>query len=111
MIDQKVIEAINLMRAAFPEPVMLIHKNRDILAANEAYIKIGGPVGVKCSSLGDKEMHKGCLANQALESKRPAFVKYEVNGKKAVAFWLPVVNYPDIYIHVSFGATIDYDRG
>jgi hypothetical protein len=51
MADQKVIEAFHLMCDSFPEPVMLIEKNRTILAINRAAEKDGRPLGIKCSSM------------------------------------------------------------
>lgn len=106
-VDSKVINAFRLMWGNFPEPVMLVHKTREILAVNETCRKLGGVVGIKCSSLPGQ--HKGCLANQALASQQAAYCKSEVNGKTIIGFWIPVIEHPDIYIHFGVGTTIDYD--
>lgn len=110
MIDSKVIDAFHLMWGNFPEPVMLVHKTREILAVNEACSKLGGVVGIKCSSIGEPERHKRCLANQALASQRAAYSKNESDGKTVIGFWIPVVDYPDIYVHFGIGTIIDYDK-
>lgn len=110
MIDSKVIEAFRLMWGNFPEPVMLVHQNREILAVNEACSKLGGVVGIKCSSIGGAERHKGCLANQALASQRATYSKSESDGKTVIGFWIPVADHPDIYVHFGIGMTIDYDK-
>lgn len=110
MVDAKVIEAFQLMWGKFPEPVMLVHKTRDILAVNDACSKLGGVVGIKCSSIGAPERHKGCLANQALASQQAAYSKSEADGKTIIGFWIPVSEYPDIYVHFGVGTTIDYDK-
>jgi hypothetical protein len=109
-IDSKVIDAFHLMWGNFPEPVMLVHKSRDILAVNEACSKLGGVVGIKCASIGAPEQHKGCLANQALASRRATYSKNESNGKTIIGFWVPVADSSDIYVHFGIGTTIDYDN-
>ena len=109
-IDSKVIDAFHLMWENFPEPAMLVHKNRDILAVNECFSKLGVVVGRKCTSIGAPEEHNGCLANQALASGRAAYSKSESNGKTVIGFWIPVADHPDIYVHFYIGTTIDYDK-
>ncbi|SHI79108.1 hypothetical protein [Propionispora hippei] len=110
MTDAKVIEAFQMMWGNFPDPVMLVHKSREILAVNASYNKLGVVPGIKCSSMGTPERHKRCLANKALASQQAAFFKGEVNGKSVIGFWIPVVGYPDIYVHFGVGMMIDYDQ-
>lgn len=83
MVDEKIVEAFHLMWGNFPEPVMLVHKTREILAVNEACSKAGGQVGIKCSSIGSPERHQRCRANQALASQQAAYSKTEANGKNS----------------------------
>jgi hypothetical protein len=110
MVDEKIVEAFHLMWGNFPEPVMLVHKTREILAVNEACSKAGGQVGIKCSSIGSPENHKRCRANQALASQQAAYSKTESNGKTVIGFWIPVAGQPDIYVHFGVGTMIDYDN-
>ncbi|WP_371373248.1 hypothetical protein [Sporomusa aerivorans] len=110
MIDDKIIEAFHLMWGNFPEPVMLVHKTREILAVNEACRLVGGTAGIKCSSIGSPERHKRCLANQALASQQASYSKGESNGKTVIGYWIPVTGQPDIYVHLGVGTTIDYDQ-
>lgn len=110
MVDATVIDAFQLMWGNFPEPVMLVHQNRAILAVNEACSKFGGEVGIKCSSIGAPENHKGCLANQALASRQATYSKNQANGKPVIAFWIPIADHPDILVHFGIGTTIDYDN-
>jgi hypothetical protein len=109
-IDSKLIDAFHLMWGKFPEPVMLIHKTRDILAVNEVCSKFGGTSGIKCTSIGTPEQHKKCLANQALTSGQAAYSKSESNGKTVIGFWIPVADHPDIYVHFGIGMAIDYNN-
>ncbi|MFW5734966.1 MAG: hypothetical protein ACOCWR_07905 [Oceanidesulfovibrio sp.] len=46
-----VLEAFFMMWDLYPEPVMLIHANRDVLAVNEAARNLGLSAGIKCHSL------------------------------------------------------------
>lgn len=101
MTYANIIEAFEFMWGNFPEPVMLVHKTREILAVNKACRNTGRVVGKKCSSIGSSEKHKRCLADTALESNRAAFSKSEVRGKTIISYWVPVSGYTDIYIHFS----------
>ena len=109
-MDAKVIEAFHMMWGNFPEAVMLIHKNRDILAVNDACRTSGGVVGVKCSELGGPEQHKGCLANQAIANKQTIYSKSEVGGKTIIGYWMPLTDYPEVYVHFGVGMMVDYDK-
>ncbi|MDF2634250.1 MAG: hypothetical protein K0R78_1124 [Pelosinus sp.] len=109
-MDAKVIEAFHMMWDNFPEAVMLIHKNREILAVNVACSKVGGVVGVKCSELGGPERHKGCLANQAIATKQTTYSKSEVGGKTIIGYWMPLTDYPDVYVHFGVGVMVDYNK-
>jgi len=65
----------------FPFPVILVHKDRTILAVNKAAEEEeGSPTDVRCVEMGKREHHKGCLANQALT---------EQTAKRVVAYILP----------------------
>jgi hypothetical protein len=110
MVDDKLIEAFHLMWGNFPEPVMLVHQTREILAVNEAFSKLGVVAGIKCSSIGAPENHKGCLANKALASRQATYSKSDLNGKTVIGFWIPVADYPDIYVHLGIGTIIDIEK-
>lgn len=110
MVDSKISEAFQLMWGKFPEPVMLVHKSREILAVNEACQNAGGTAGIKCSSIGTPDRHKGCLANQALASGQASYCKSDANGKTIIGYWIPVADHPEIYVHFGVGTTIDYDQ-
>lgn len=73
MDEQKIIEAFHLMWDHFPEPVMLIKRNRQIYAVNQKAASLGMSDQIKCSSMGDPQGHKGCLCNRpSTKSARPA---------------------------------------
>jgi len=107
-IDQKILDAFHSMWGSFPEPVTLVHKSREVLAVNKACAGIR-TVGTKCSTQGGPEAHRGCKANKALASGQATYSKQDVNGKPVIAYWLPVENEPDIFVHFGVGITIDYD--
>lgn len=109
MFDSKVVEAFQLMWGNFPDPALLIHKNREIIALNEACRVAGYVEGTKCSSYGGPEAHKHCLANRALETQQPAFVKRKKGERDIITYWLPLDGYPDLFVHFIIGARIDYN--
>lgn len=106
------MDAFHMMWGNFPESVLLIHKSREIIAQNKAADVMGVlKPGMKCSSVGTPETHKGCLANKALAKKKAAHVFIPLDDGHAVGFWIPLEGYPEYYLHFSVGRTIDYRTG
>ena len=70
MVDQNILDAFQLMWGTFPEPVMLIQKNRTILAVNDLAKKIGIRTEIKCFSLNPGEVAsdhcKQCMIGSAV---------------------------------------------
>lgn len=108
MIDEKVIEAFELMWGHFPEPTSLVHKSREVIAVNAACKSIGLEKGMNCATRGP-EPHKGCLANQALKTQQPVYTKIKIGERDIISYWLPVDGYPEYFVHFGVGVTIDYD--
>lgn len=96
MVDSTVIDAFHMMWGKFPEPVRLIHKDRTVLAVNEAAASRGVEVGVHCYSVGNPELHKVCSANEALASQKGQRINAP-DGR--IRFWSPVSNCPDVFVH------------
>lgn len=46
---------------------MLVQKERTILGVDMAGQAAGYPVGVRCSDLGERKHHEGCVADKALQ--------------------------------------------
>lgn len=99
-----VIESFHLMWGDFPEPVLLVKKNHDILAVNKAANKVGISVGIKCSSIGKPQDHKGCLAYEAFKTQQAISKKVITKEGDKISYWIPLEEYPDICIH--FGISI-----
>ena len=98
MVDPKVLDAFHMMWENFPTPVRLIHKNRTVLAVNQAAKNMGWEEGVPCFSIGNPESHKACKANEALSTLKGQSLYVE--GDK-IKFWIPVKDSPEIYVHFS----------
>jgi len=104
MVDKSVIDAFDMMWGPFPEPVMLIQKNRTILAVNDAARAAGVPLGVKCSSLnpeteGDNHCRQ-CKAPLALKQSQAVSCYAFTNGRHMKAYWMPLKDVPDVYVHL-----------
>lgn len=108
MIDDKIIEAFQMMWGNFPEGVMLVDKRKKIIAVNDAYESSGIKAGMVCAQIGSPEMHKGCLANQALTHRAAKYKKVNLNGKELTTFWVPIAGDGDLYLHFSVGMMVDY---
>lgn len=106
MVDQQTLDAFEQMWGPFPEPVMLIHKDRTILAINEFARAVGTPIGIKCFSLSpeaDRAACKHCKANLALREHRTVSTEETQNGKRIIGYWMPLKNEPDVYVHFGVG--------
>ncbi|WP_043644409.1 hypothetical protein [Fundidesulfovibrio putealis] len=111
MVDQNVLDAFQMMWGQFPEPVMLLHKSRTILAVNDVARTAGVPLGVKCSSLnpaneGDHHCRQ-CKASQALRARTPVVETSQIGERHVKGYWIPLRDFEDVYVH--FGVTITED--
>lgn len=110
MSDQEIIQAFHAMWGNFPEAVMITQKNREIVALNKKAEEFGLKVGIKCSSVGKPENHRGCLCDKAIDEKKPIYITYEGNFGKAYGFWIPIEEKPEWVIHFGVGYAFDYEK-
>lgn len=106
MIEQKILDAFETMWGPFPEPVMLIHKDRTILARNEFARTAGIPAGVKCFSLNPEAVSsacKRCKANLALREHRTVCTEETQNGNRIIGYWMPLKDDQEVYVHFGIG--------
>ncbi len=106
MVEQKILDAFETMWGPFPEPVMLIHKDRTILARNEFARTAGIPAGVKCFSLNPEAVSsacKQCKANLALREHRAVSMEEVRNGNRIIGYWMPLKNDAEVYVHFGIG--------
>lgn len=106
MADQQTLDAFEQMWGPFPEPVMLIRKDRTILAINELAQTAGVPVNVKCFSLNPEaggHACQHCKANLALRERRTVSSEEMQNGKRVIGYWMPLKTDEDIYVHFGIG--------
>lgn len=110
MTDEELIKAFHAMWGNFPEAVMITQKSREIVAMNKACAKSGLQVGMKCSSVGKPENHKGCLCNKAVDSGEAVYMTYEGAFGKAFGYWIPVEGKPEWIIHFGVGHQFEYPQ-
>ena len=99
MTDQEVIQAFHIMWDNFPEPVTITQRSREIIAVNKKAAELGLTAGIKCSSIGKPEDHKGCLCNKAIDENKSVHVAYEGPQGKAYGFWTPITERPEWVLH------------
>jgi len=68
MSNEEILKSFHLMWDNFPEAVMITQKSREIIAVNKKAAEFGLKPGIKCSSIGKPENHKGCQCNQACDT-------------------------------------------
>ncbi len=111
MLDTNVIDAFHAMYGPFPEPVMLLHRDRTVLAVNNAARTAGIPTGIKCSSLNPENKTDGncrqCKAALALKTGKPVAEHSLSRLGHMKAYWIPLKDVPDVYLH--FGVLLDDD--
>lgn len=66
--------------------------------------------GVKCSSIGKPEDHRGCLCNKAIDTKETVAVTYEGPLGKAYGYWIPISEKPEWIIHFGVGRFPVYEE-
>jgi hypothetical protein len=101
-IKPEILNAFNMMWGNFPFLVVLLRKNRTILALNKKARELGVKEGMKCYQLSrGKGIHKECMADAALKediSKRS--VLYSPALKQVLdSYWIPVEGVNDLYVH------------
>jgi hypothetical protein len=106
MLEQKILDAFQTMWGPFPEPVMLIHKDRTILALNDFARKLGVPSGVKCFSLNPEAATttcNNCKANLALREEHAVCTEETRDGHRIIGYWMPLKEEKDVYVHFGVG--------
>jgi hypothetical protein len=102
MVDQQTLDAFEQMWGPFPQPVMLVQKDRTILARNELARTVGIPTGIKCFSLNPEAANtvcKQCKADYALREHKAVCEELIQNGKRIIGYWMPLKNCEDVYVH------------
>ncbi len=108
MTDEEIISAFHAMWDNFPEPVTITQRSREIIAVNLCAAKFGLKPGIKCSSIGKPEDHKGCLCNKAIDAAQTIGVAYEGPFGRAYGFWMPIAGRPEWILHFSVGRAVEY---
>lgn len=107
MIDQRIVESFHTMWGPFPEPVMLIHKDRTIIAVNELARSIGMTDGIKCHAMNPENAPDNhcqrCKANLALSTCETVCSNEQIGETALRAYWMPLKEVPDVYVHFSIG--------
>ena len=106
MVPDHVLSAFNMMWDLFPEPVMLLHRNRAILATNSLARGMGVPLGIKCHQLNPEaggDHCQACKANAALNSGKAVVETSEQAGRPIQGYWVPVQGHEDLYLHFGIG--------
>lgn len=102
MVDQSIVDAFQMMWGPFPEPVMLIHKDRTILAVNDFARNLGVSDGIKCYLLNPEAGGKvcpDCMANAAVSNGETIRRDGDKNGVNVMGYWMPLKETPEVYIH------------
>lgn len=107
LIDPRILEAFQTMWGPFPEPVMLIHKDRTVLDINDFAKGAGITPGTKCHALSPEANNGGqckrCQANRALQTGETVQCVEEICGKTVRGYWMPLKEVPDVYVHFGIG--------
>ena len=106
-ISDEIRNHFHLFCDNFPFPVMLVHKDRTILAVNKTAADQGFPTEIRCIELGKKEHHKGCLANQALaEQTAQRLVAYtDFHNAVLDSYWIPLSGSDSLFLHFAADIT------
>ena len=110
MTEEEIIRAFHAMWDNFPEPVTITQRSREMVAVNKKAAELGLKPGIKCSSIGKPEDHKGCLCNKAIDTKETIGVAYEGPFGRAYGYWMPIQEKTEWVIHFSVGRIAEYQK-
>ena len=110
MSNEEILKAFRLMWDNFPEAVMITQKSREIVAVNKKAAEFGLKAGIKCSSIGAPENHKGCKCNAAVDTGEVQICTYEGAFGKAYGYWIPIPEKPEWIIHFGVGYAFEYPK-
>lgn len=105
-MQQSILDAFQTMWGPFPEPVLLVQKDRTILAVNDFARSLGLSAGIKCFSFNPEARTttcKQCKANLALREQRTVCAEDVQNGKPIISYWMPLKEEKDVYVHFGIG--------
>lgn len=107
MNETAYVQAFDLMWEMFPEPTLLVRKDRTVVAANASARRMGRTEGGKCYGVvplgGGKAHCRTCKADRALR-ERVAISDVSLDlGAPVTSYWLPLPESPDLYVHFGFG--------
>lgn len=100
--EDQLIKAFEMMWGNYNEPVSMIHRSFTVIAVNEASKAKGAVTGVKCNAT-NPELHKGCMAMEALNKNELKMITTDREGILWTTYWIPVSGVPDYYIHFTNG--------
>jgi hypothetical protein len=107
MIESRILDAFQMMWGPFPEPVMLVHRDRTVLAVNDLGRQSGIPIGIKCHSLnpeaGADHHCRRCQANVALRTGGTVCAEDVMGDTKVRGYWMPLAEPADLYVHFGIG--------
>ena len=106
-VSQDLVKHFHLFWNNFPQPVLLVHKDRTVIAGNKVTEPMGYIPGTRCSDRGPKEAHRNCLAKFAMrDNKTQRSVEYSnLAGMVLDTYWIPLEGEPDLYIHFAVDIT------
>ena len=110
MSNEEIIRAFHLMWDNFPEAVTITQKSREIVAVNKKAAEFGLQPGIKCSTIGKPENHRGCQCDKAVDTGEAQFCTYEGNFGKAYGYWIPIPEKPEWVIHFGVGYAFEYPK-
>jgi hypothetical protein len=103
--DPRLVEAFQLMWGNHPDPMMLVHRDRTILAVNDACAAQGTVAGRKCFSYNpdpngvENDACRLCQANKALKAGSAMACDGAFGGQLIRGYWIPLKGSSEVYIH------------
>jgi hypothetical protein len=106
-VTNEILSNFHLFYDNFPAPVILVHKDRTILAMNKTAETVGYQTGIRCIDMGEKENHKACLGNKALsEQTGTRLVAYfDFAGAVLDTYWIPLTGSNELFVHYATDIT------
>lgn len=101
-VKPDILKAFHLMWDPFPSTVLLVSRDRTVMASNQAALNRGFKLGMKCFQLTAEGIHKHCKANVTLDDgiAQQTVVYSPISKKVNNSYWLPIAGEKDLLVHV-----------
>lgn len=109
--EKKLIDAFNMIWSKYPEPAMLVHRGKRVMAMNWACRQVSSKLGSFCHEISGRACQDdrgSCLLKSCLDTRQAMHIKINDGRKQWSIHWVPVEGHPDYCVHFFAGSADEH---